>query len=161
MPKCARRWRETQIPFCRSAPTVGTRVTVTIAPFKKKPRFRPLPTSGMIVLGSPRATAESGRAIVAAADLYRDIPGYKLTHRPRRLRFPDVTHGWHCRSSHCHVRDLVHGRRGGTGQRVVAAFSGRALAQPCTRGVLLRFSQSETGSHFPPTGSGVLDRPIA
>ena len=127
MLKCTRRWRETYASICRSAPTVGTRVTVTIAPFKEKPRFRPLPDQRHDCPGAPRATVESAQAIVAAADLYRDIPGYRLTHRPRRLRFSHVSHGRHCRSSHRHVRGLVHGRRGGTRQRVMAAFSGCAL----------------------------------
>ena len=65
---------------------------------------------------------------VAAADLYRDIPEYRLTRPQRRLRFPDATHGWHWHSIHRHVRDLVHGRCDGTRQHVVAAFSWRALA---------------------------------
>ena len=64
----------------------------------------------------------------AAPGIYRIIRGYRLTHRRRRLRFGDAPHGQHNRSSHRHLRDLVHGRRDGSRQHVVAAFGGCALA---------------------------------
>ena len=75
----------------------------------------------------PIPLVESTR-VSPAPDLYRDIPEYRLTRRQRRLRFPDATRGRHRRSSHRHVRDLVHGRCDGTRHRVVAASSWRALA---------------------------------
>jgi hypothetical protein len=53
-----------------------------------------------------------------------------------QLSFPDVAHGAYCRGGHNHLRDLVHNRRAGPWQHIVAVIGGRAIAPSRTDAAL-------------------------